>query len=561
MKYRTVPGAHASKLYPLILSLLIILIASTSSHAAQHGPYSQKKPNILLILADDVGTGDVPGYWNNNIVKMPNIERLSSMGVTFLDTHSTPLCATSRYLLLSGNYQHRGNKPDGCWNFRARKNQFQPQQQSIAQVLKSAGYHTMMVGKHHLGAKLPPPSIYNSKHLLTGGGNDWSQPITDGPNDIGFDSAYYTVGGIQEGPYSFFRDGYLQTNISDAVFWPKGEYDMQHGKSSIRLECDGDKDWDSTAYNMILVNETNAFLDDHMDNRANDPFFAYVALGAVHVPHSPPDTYLDGTPVAGQYNNSHLDMLLEMDKVVGSLVTAVEERGLANDTIIIFTSDNGGIGGNFNYPDRVLRGHKGQIWEGGHRVPMIMRYDGKFPKGENRTDHFIGLNDIYATLADIADVSIPDRSAQDSVSFAKYIQSADNVSGLRKYLGTWDFVGKNKLRSQSLRYGDLKLIQHYSPIRYTQLFDLRKDLSETTNIKQNPVYRTTLNEMISELRRIGPCPDDEEGSFTLTKGNGSTITVNCGWFESKRKRCKYPEGELKCSSVCGRHSFCKSASL
>ena len=531
--------------------------------STQPVPTPPKRPNILLILADDVGTEDVPAYWGNNIVAMPNVAKLSSMGVTFLDAHASPLCAPSRYMLLSGNYQHRGSVLPSAWNFWDGENQFQPGQQSIAQVLKrDAGYHTMMVGKYHVGAKLPAGGKYNKKQVLKGKGDgiDWRKPVTDGPNDLGFESTYYTIAGIQEGPYSFFRDGYLETAISDVVTWPAGDYDMPRGRSSIKSECDGDKDWDSTAYNMKLVNETNAFLDNHLKTRKDDPFFAYVALGAVHLPHSPPDTYLDGTPVAGEYYNAHLDMLLEMDKVVGSLVDAVEKRGLQEETIIIFTSDNGGLG-SFNYPDRVLRGHKGDIWEGGHRIPMIIRYDGTFPKGENRTSHFVGLNDIYATLTEIADVPIPDRSAQDSVSFAKYIESEDNVSGLRKYFGVWDYIrGENgqDLHSESLRYGDLKVVRHFSPDLKTELYNLTEDLAETRNIEGFRIHQAVINEMLAEVNKIGPCPDDEEGSFVLTSGNDKGNTVNCEWFAKPNEyRCKYYiDGELNCNSICGRHSLC-----
>jgi hypothetical protein len=100
----------------------------------------KKKPNILLIFADDVGTEDVPGYWDTNIVQMPNIKKLQSMGVTFIDAHSTPLCSPSRYSLLSGNYPHRGSTVHSTWNFWDGQNQFEPNQKSIAEVLKGVGY-------------------------------------------------------------------------------------------------------------------------------------------------------------------------------------------------------------------------------------------------------------------------------------------------------------------------------------------------------------------------------------------------------------------------------------
>jgi len=200
---------------------------------------------------------------------------------------------------------------------RDDENQFQYNQKGLAHILKiQAGYDPAMFGKWHLGGGVPPPGVWNRTHVLRGSGSDWSNPIIDGPQDIGFDYSYMTTGGIQAPPYSFFRNGILDHDISDVEYWAIGDYNMTSGDvSKIIQDGEGFKYWDSTSYNMILVNETLSFLDRHMETRADDPFFAYMALGQVHVPHSPPKYYLDGTPIAGQYENEHLDLLLEMDKV------------------------------------------------------------------------------------------------------------------------------------------------------------------------------------------------------------------------------------------------------
>jgi len=139
---------------------------------------AESKPNVLLIMADDIGTGDIPSYWNSSLVDMPNLNRLSTMAVTFRDAHSTPLCAPSRYMLLSGNYAHRGMNVDGSWNFYEKTNQFRSDQKSIAEVLRDrGGYHTAMLGKWHLGAKAPPVGIQTVQtdlaNILTKSGYSW----------------------------------------------------------------------------------------------------------------------------------------------------------------------------------------------------------------------------------------------------------------------------------------------------------------------------------------------------------------------------------------------------
>lgn len=527
----------------------------------------QKKPNILLILADDVGTGDIPVYWNSSIVKMPNIERLAKLGVRFKDAHSTPLCAPSRYMLLSGNYAHRGFRPNGSWMFWENQNQFLNHQKSIATVLSDAGYQTGMFGKWHLGARLPThdkqdlyPIIKDYGRLLSDPLFNWNEPIIEGPQEIGFDHSYITVGGIQDPPYSFMRDGYLTTSASDVRYWEKGWYEMPFGTSIIgsKHPGEGDKNWDSTAYNMIIVNETSQFIDDHLQSNPENPFFAYVALGAAHVPHSPPDKYLDGSPVKGEYLTRHACMLLEMDKVVGSLVSLIENKQIAEDTIIIFTSDNGGLLKTDQVSDHrtsgPLRGSKSEIYEGGHRVPLIMRYDGSFPSNKIR-NRIVGLNDLYATICHLIGVEIPSGSAQDSVSFAEYITSTskETQKKLRTSIGTWTYKN-SKLLEEAIRLRLLKLIHSTANSTY-ELYDLAADVSETVDLINEPKYAKKVRRMKRRLSALSPCPTHNkvhEGLFFVSKLNA---TKGCRWFEKKTlKRCeKHFEGGIHCGNVCVRN--------
>lgn len=554
----------------IYLLCTILTLSCIQNHATQIN-VAKKKPNIILILADDVGTGDIPGYWNTSLVDMPNIDRLAKMGVTFKDAHSTPMCAPSRYMILSGNYAHRGHGINGAWNLVENQNQFMHDQKSIAATLRDeGGYHTSMFGKWHLGGKAPGKTVTFDENkagtLLSDPDINWTNPLIQGPQDIGFDSSYITIGGIQSPPYSFFRDGYLTTNTSEVVYWDKdSEHSMPHGTSIITRGGEGDANWDSSAYNMILVNETTRFIDNHLAQNKSQPFFTYVALGSVHSPHSPPNQYIDGSPVKNEYPTGHLDLLLEMDKVVGSIVSLVEDRNISNDTIIIFTSDNGGLG----RPQDVdghrtsgpLRGKKNMIYEGGHRVPLIIRYDHQFPTSAKR-NKLIGLNDLYATICDIVGVQVPVGSAQDSISFAEYISSAEKTTGMRKKLATWTYgsyespKAKNK---EAIRFGRFKLVHNIDASTF-ELYNLKKDLSEKFNLGKIPTYKAKMYTMYQHLKTLGPCPgsDDLTTSFRIDKEGGKKT---CDWFRRNKtkERCeKFSQGRLYCPSICetNRDYYC-----
>ncbi len=205
-----------------------------------------------------------------------------------------------------------------------------------------------MAGKWHLGGRIHKKTDQSFKYndiertMLSNKNHDLSKPIGQGPRDIGFDESYITSNGVQSPPYAFLHNSkFIEKTFDNITYWAEGNYSMPEGISRIGQEGEGAGDWDASAYNMILVNETEKFLDMHLQNQADKPFFSYVALGSVHTPHSPPNKFLDGSPVAGQYDTRHKDMLLEMDMVVGSLIKLLEDRNLVEDTIIIFSSDNG----------------------------------------------------------------------------------------------------------------------------------------------------------------------------------------------------------------------------
>jgi arylsulfatase A-like enzyme len=247
-------------------------------------------------------------------------------------------------------------------------------------------------------------------------------------------------------------------------------------------------------------------------------------------------------------------MLGAMDKAVGSIVSMIENKNLAEETIIIFTSDNGGLNkvATVNTGHRTsgpLRGAKRDIWEGGHRVPLIIRYDSKFNAGGKRKKT-VGLNDLYATICELVGIDVPAGSAQDSVSFASYIFRSKNKQGLRKHLGSWH-LGGDRLWHQAIRKGNLKLI--HTPHNNTfEAYNLKRDISESNNIIARPWVKKKIPAMFEKLKEIGPCPEhkDHVGLISVSRLGEDR---SCEWFRQDRGRCEqHIEGELLCPSICSR---------
>ncbi len=399
--------------------------------------------------------------------------------------------------------------------------------------------------------------------MLSAENHDWTKRLKGDPGSLGFSTSYMSVEGIQNPPYVFFRAGRVEEkDLKNYTFWERGSHNMPEGESMIRTAGEGASDWDSTAYNMILVEETRKFLNRHLRKQADKPFFSYVALGAVHAPHSPPYNYTDGSPVAGQYDTKHMDIIFEMDKVVGSLIKLLEEKKLVQDTIIIFTSDNGGLGRQYgDFSSGPLRQAKGSIYEGGHRIPMTIRWDkGNIPSGEKRSQ-VIGLNDLFATLCDLAGVEIPVGQAVDSVSFADNIFDEDSTEGQREYLGTWMFRDRNFI-AQAIRKEEMKLVHKYNENVF-ELYNLTADISETNDISED--NQELVEQMFEKLKELSPCYDNVGRFNVYIPWLEQKVKKKCEFFAKKLQRChSFPEGRLNCRLTCGSPSdikWCRKSPL
>ncbi len=384
--------------YTRILISTLIFLAGHVLTAAE------SKPNILVILTDDVGWGDYQCYNPQGKIPSPNVDRLAREGMRFTNAHTpAALCAPTRYSMLTGNFPWRGREAGGTWGFNVPA-QFREGQKSVANFLQQAGYRTAMFGKSGIGGL----------HAEKDGKPDFTQPMTDGPKRWGFDYSFIIPRGHQSTPYLFLENE-LPTCGADKLVKLKGK---KGGAGSNYT----DPDWDKTKVGDRLLDAAEKFLDDVTAKNKQSgnpaPFFMHFCTDGAHAPYGPADE-IRGIALKGQTKmNAHTDMVLETDVLLGKLVEMLEKRGLLADTLICFTSDNGGIPAEQHLGhDAVggLRGMKAFMPEGGHRVPFLVRWPGKIPSDTVR-NQVVCAHDIVATSLELAGVKIPADQCLDAVS-------------------------------------------------------------------------------------------------------------------------------------------------
>jgi arylsulfatase A-like enzyme len=350
------------------------------------------KPNILLMVADDLGYRDLSGYGASKSAT-PRIDSVARDGVRFTDAHSfSGICMPSRYSILTGRYAFRiGRSMDYACNFDSG-------QVLLPMVLKSAGYRTAALGKWHNG--------FGTNMIV-----NWNTELKPGPLEFGFDSFFGTPRTHSEPPLVFVRDHWivgLETNDPISVDHSPGSgvHGKQiGGKKAMELRPDDKLD-------LILAGEAEKFL---AQQKAGQPFFLYLAWEAPHFNIDPAPEFR-GKSKAGLYG----DYVQQLDHCVGLVLDALEKQGLAKNTLVIMTSDNGG-----RYERQALKaghrtngellGQKTDVWEGGHRVPLLARWPGRIPADSERKEFFHQV-DLMATLADAGGVTIPQGASPDGHS-------------------------------------------------------------------------------------------------------------------------------------------------
>jgi len=417
------------------------------------------KPNVVIILADDMGYGDLNCQNPDSKIPTPNLDRLASQGMRFTDSHSaSTVSSPSRYSLLTGRYHWRGHLSSGIisqWGDPA----IESGRMTIASMLKNEGYNTACIGKWHLGMNWPfKPGLgqkdstrknwtslsMNGKENWTPDAFDWNMAIQDGPISNGFDY-YFGTGTINFPPYTWIEnDRVLETPVEILDLKDskpaEGSWECRPGPAA--------RGWDITKVPLKLMEKAVDWIN--YQKSGTEPFFLYFALPSPHAPIIP-DSQFAGKSGAGAFG----DYVVQTDWMTGEVLNALKKNGFEKNTIVIFTSDNGPETyaypriKNFNhYSMGELRGLKRDLWEGGHRVPFIVRYPGKVKAG-TVSNELICQVDLMATIAAFTGINVPDDSGEDSFDMSRVLMGLASEKPVREYLVHHAINGKFAIRKDN----------------------------------------------------------------------------------------------------------------
>lgn len=489
----------------------LVALASLPLLSAVHvTAQAQGLPNIVFILGDDLGIGDV-GLTKSarSPIPTPNIDALARQGMTFTNANtSSSVCAPSRYSALTGNYTFRGRDKWGIWIYNYVSD-ILAGQKTAGDVLRAAGYETAYVGKTHLGG-----DFYQKNSNQFYRGNDASQvdftrQFQNGVLAHGFDYSYVLPNGVQNQPYAFFENDKflpLNPNQPNMVLLPAG----QKGNSIVETAGYGDANWDSSLAGPRLLQKAVGFIDRHYTQYGrNKPFFLYLSTEAIHEPNTPPTSF-DGFPVKGVTGiDAKADMIYEFDLEVGEIVSALQQRGLANNTLIIVTSDNGGT----NTPAHLnvghdsvggLRGHKTLIYQGGYRVPFIAKWGdgtagGSPIKPGTRSSQLILQQDWVSAIYHLTGQAIPSNQALDSVNILPILlgQQPDGVAARDEMVIQAAHWGE-QMKYRGIQMGDWVLINSAAgtPI---ELYNVTTDPTQKTNRINDPTQSSRVTTMAARF--------------------------------------------------------------
>lgn len=507
-----------------ILFIALLIVQLTALHA-------DERPNIILILADDMGPGE-PSHMGG-LVPTPALDRMAEEGMRFTDAHTTSsVCTPTRYGILTGRYNWRSRLKRAVLSKPTEKALMDPDRVNLPTFLQQQGYHTGMVGKWHLGAdwQLLVNRPEGEDRKDDSWRIDYSKPFRNGPVDVGFDEAFFILSSLDMAPYLYLRNDRALSIPTVNAGWEHNEY------NDFKRVGAGAADFDAHTCLADFARESRAYIQRQAADKEK-PFFLYVPLTSPHTPCTPGEKFKGKFP---QYS-LYADLVAETDWVVEEILAEVAESGIDNDTMVVYTSDNGFapyvkipkmLEAGYK-PNGDWRGAKATIFEGGHRVPFLVRWPGKVEPG-TVSNVTVCTTDFFATFAEIleSEDSIPDSAAEDSFSFLPSLNG--KTEAVRPFTIHHSING-----TFAIRKGDWKLIlskgagggwsQSKVEAKVVQLYNLADDPAETTNLEEiNPEKIEELVQDLATAFRNG----------RTTPGQNQT---NEGWpFLDKKMKEQFP---------------------
>lgn len=501
--------------------LIHSLLLATAMNAVAATP---SKPNILLILADDLGYGDVGCYNDASRVATPHLDRLAREGMRFTDAHSpATVCTPSRYSLMTGHMAFRVPRGGGVFEGVGGPSLIAPGRLTLPALLRANGYATACVGKWHVGL-----TFFDKEGQPVRGRGveavrrvDFTRRIEGGPVDHGFDLFFGTACcPTTDWLYAFIEGDRVPVppaGTIDRTRLPSHPYaeDCRPGVIATNFPME--------EVDLVFLRKSRAFLESHVRETPGKPFFLYHAAQAAHLPSFPADPF-KGKSGAGP----HGDFIHELDRVVGDLLATLDRLGVSDNTLVIFTSDNGPettsvirMRADHGHDGaRPWRGMKRDQWEGGHRVPFLVRWPGHVKPGTTSAQ-LTSLTDVMATVAAVIGADLPRDAAEDSFDMLPALLGQDS-GPIRPYLLQQAFGGS---RTLSIRRGHWKYLDHTgsggnrydnhpglgpfvlpdtAPGAPGQLYDLQADPGETTNLYfDQPRIVKELKALLDQSRSLG----------------------------------------------------------
>ncbi|MCH9726564.1 MAG: arylsulfatase [Planctomycetes bacterium] len=497
----------------IVLLFLFCIIPATNLLAAH-----QEHPNIVVILADDFGVGDIQAHYPKNKIPTPYLDRLVSQGMSFTDAHSgSAVCTPTRYGLLTGRYSWRTRLQE--WVVAAYEPPLITRDRlTLPGLLKKQGYQTACVGKWHLGWQWAGPQSSRMMEKKNGQWKlqwDFKKPIKGGPTERGFDY-FFGVDLPNLPPFAFIENDHVtslptekfQLDPGEGIVLPKGFVGAPTAPG-----------WRMQKILPEITKRAVRYIHDQAKQDA--PFFLYFSMTSPHEPVVPSEKFRGKSGIA-----PIADFVMETDWSAGQIIQAVDKAGIADNTVVIFTADNGHshyTGWNElikagHQPSGPYRGHKGDIWEGGHRVPLVVRWPEKVGAG-TRSDQMVCLTDLIATNAEIVGVELPSIGAEDSISFLPSLLNQKNDkqrTSLVSHSNHGEFAYRNGPWKIVFKMSGKNLQQSRGKPTITELYNLDSDISEQNDLTRK--HPEVVKQMTVDLQKL----IDQGSSRSGQKGANDT---------------------------------------